>query len=274
MMTTVVGMAQQSDDAVVAMATEDVVEQTEGVELQAQPTMTPNEARKQRGFSTNTCFVPKGQWIFGGTASYSAHVNENYKVLVINDIDSEGYTINVAPMIAFAPWRNMAVGVRFGYGRSLLALDNAALSIGEGDSGINMNVDYYHQIRHSYTGSLFWRPYIPLGESNRIAIFAEVQLNFTGSQSRLVAEDGVIDGLQNYRGRYATTFGASVGLQPGIVAFVTNNTALELSIGVFGIGFERTKQIRNQIEEGTFTSSDMNFRVNLLSVGFGVSFYL
>lgn len=274
MMTTVVGMAQQSDDAVVAMATEDVVEQTEGVELQTQPTMTPNEARKQRGFSTNTCFVPKGQWIFGGTASYSAHVNENYKVLVINDIDSEGYTINVAPMIAFAPWRNMAVGVRFCYGRSLLALDNAALSIGEGDSGINMNVDYYHQIRHSYTGSLFWRPYIPLGESNRIAIFAEVQLNFTGSQSRLVAEDGVIDGLQNYRGRYATTFGASVGLQPGIVAFVTNNTALELSIGVFGIGFERTKQIRNQIEEGTFTSSDMNFRVNLLSVGFGVSFYL
>ncbi len=101
-----------------------------------------------------------------------------------------------------------------------------------------------------------------------------MQLNFTGSQSRLVAEDGVIDGLQNYRGRYATTFGASVGLQPGIVAFVTNNTALELSIGVFGIGFERTKQIRNQIEEGTFTSSDMNFRVNLLSVGFGVSFYL
>lgn len=274
MMTTVVGMAQQSDDAVVAMATEDVVEQTEGVELKAQPTMTPNEARKHRGFSTNTCFVPKGQWIFGGTASYSAHVNENYKVLVINDIDSEGYTINVAPMIAFAPWRNMAVGVRFGYGRSLLALDNAALSIGEGDSGINMNIDYYHQIRHSYTGSLFWRPYIPLGESNRIAIFAEVQLNFTGSQSRLVAEDGVIDGLQNYRGRYATTFGASVGLQPGIVAFVTNNTALELSIGVFGIGFERTKQIRNQIEEGTFTSSDMNFRVNLLSVGFGVSFYL
>lgn len=274
MMTAVVGMAQQSDDAAVAVATESVVEQTEGVELQEQPAITPNEARKQRGFSTNTCFVPKGQWIFGGTASYSAHVNENYKILVINDIDSEGYTVNVAPMIAFAPWRNMAVGVRFGYGRSLLALDNAALSIGEGDSGINMNIDYYHQIKHSYTGSLFWRPYIPLGESNRIAIFAEVQLNFTGSQSRLVAEDGVIDGLQNYRGRYATTFGASIGLQPGIVAFVTNNTALELSIGVFGIGFERTKQIRNQIEEGTFTSSDMNFRVNLLSVGFGVSFYL
>ena len=58
------------------------------------------------------------------------------------------------------------------------------------------------------------------------------------------------------------------------MAFVTNNTALELSIGVFGIGYEKTTQIRNQIEEGSTVSSNMNFKVNLLSIGFGVSFYL
>lgn len=236
--------------------------------------LTPNEARKHRGFSTNDVVVPKGQWIFGGTASYTTHSNQNYKLLIIDGIESEGYTVNVAPMIAFAPWRNMAVGVRFGYGRSLLALDNAALSFGEGESGVNINVDYYHKIKHTYTGSLFWRPYIPLGHSQRFAVFAEVQLNLSGSQSRIVAEDGVIDGMQNYRGAYSKSFGASLALQPGIVAFVTNNTALELSIGVFGIGYERTDQIYNQIEEGTFESSDMNFKVNLLSIGFGVSFYL
>lgn len=236
--------------------------------------LTPNEARKHRGFSTNDVIVPKGQWIFGGTASYTTHRNQNYKLLIIDGIESEGYTVNVAPMIAFAPWRNMAVGVRFGYGRSLLALDNAALSFGEGESGVNINVDYYHKIKHTYTGSLFWRPYIPLGHSQRFAVFAEVQLNLSGAQSRIVAEDGVIDGMQNYRGAYSKSFGASLALQPGIVAFVTNNTALELSIGVFGIGYERTDQIYNQIEEGTFESSDMNFKVNLLSIGFGVSFYL
>lgn len=239
-----------------------------------QPELTPNEARKQRGFYSDTNFVPKGQWIFGGTASYSAHQNKDYKLLIINDINSEGYTVNIAPMIAYAPWRNMAVGIRFGYGRSMLALDGAALSFGEGDSGVNISVDYVHQVKHTYTGSIFWRPYIPLGQSNRFAIFAEVQLNFSGSESRIVAEDGVIAGMQNYRGSYSKSFGASIGLQPGIVAFVTNNTALELSIGVFGIGFERTKQVRNQVEEGNFKSSNMNFRVNLLSVGFGVSFYL
>lgn len=232
--------------------------------------LTPNEARKHRGFSTDNCFVPKGQWIFGGTASYSTHTNQNYKLLVIDNIDSEGYTVNVSPMIAYAVGKNMAVGVRFGYGRSLLAMDNASLSV----SDVNINVDYFHKIKHTYTGTIFWRPYIPLGHSNRFAVFAEVQLSLSGGQSKVVAENGVVDGMQNYAGTYSKSFGASVALQPGIVAFVTNNTALELSVGVFGIGVDRVTQVKNQIDQGEFTSSDMNFKLNFLSIGFGVSFYL
>ena len=236
--------------------------------------ITPNEARKMRGFTSDITFVPRGQWIFGGAASYSLHNNDSFDIVVINDVDSQGYTVNVAPIIAYAPWKNMAVGVRFIYGRSLLSIDNADLSVGEGDTGVNINVDMYHKIKHSYTGSIFWRPYIPLGRNNRFAIFAEVQLNMSGSQGKIVTTNGMIDGLQDYRGSYSTSFGASLALQPGIVAFATNNIALELSIGVFGIGYEKINQEFNQVDEGTYVSSDMNFKVNLLSVGFGVSFYL
>lgn len=232
--------------------------------------MTPNEARKQRGFVSKDCFVPKGQWIFGGTASYSTHSNNNYTFTLINDIDSEGYTVKISPMIAYAPWRNMAVGVRFSYGRSLFALDNASLSV----SDVDINVDMFHQIKHSYTGTLFWRPYIPLGTTNRFALFAEVQLNLSGGQSKVVAATEEIEGLQDYRGTYASSFGASIGLQPGIVAFITNNAAVELSIGVLGIGFDRVLQTKNQVEVGKTNSLDTNFKLNLLSVGFGMSFYL
>lgn len=232
--------------------------------------MTPNEARKQRGFVSKDCFVPKGQWIFGGTASYSTHSNNNYTFTLINDIDSEGYTVKISPMIAYAPWRNMAVGVRFSYGRSLFALDNASLSV----SDVDINVDMFHQIKHSYTGTLFWRPYIPLGTTNRFALFAEVQLNLSGGQSKVVAATDEIEGLQDYRGTYTRSFGASIGLQPGIVAFITNNAAVELSIGVLGIGFDRVLQTKNQVEVGKTNSLDTNFKLNLLSVGFGMSFYL
>lgn len=236
--------------------------------------MSPNDARSQRGFSTTNTFVPKGQWIFGGSASYSTHRNDDYKLLVVEGISSDGYTVKVSPMIAISPKDNMAVGVRFIYGRTMLDMDNASLKFGEADSGVNINVDYMHQIKQEYTGSVFWRQYIPIGHSNRFAIFTEIQLCFSGGQSSVVAEDGVLDGYQKYRGTYATHFGTSVGLQPGIVAFATNNMAFEISIGVFGIAYEHTRQIHNRVEVGNVKTSNMNFKVNLLSIGFGVSFYL
>lgn len=259
-MLSVVGVMAQSPDSV---AVEDVA----SVDI---TTLTPNEARARRGFSTDASFVPRGQWIFGGTASYSTHTNKDYKFLIVDNIDSEGYTVGVSPMIAYAIRKNMAIGVRFGYDRTLLSLDNASVSF----SGTDINVDYFHRIKHAYTGTIFWRPYIPLGHSNRFAVFAEVQLSLSGGQTRVVAENGVVDGMQNYVGTYSKNFGASIALQPGIVAFVTNNTALELSVGVFGIGIDRVTQLKNQVEEGEYLSSDMNFKINFLSVGFGVSFYL
>jgi hypothetical protein len=256
---TLVANAQQPEEVALPVA-EDCVEG----ELSA------NDARNERGFFSDDCFVPKGQWIFGGTASYSAHRNNNYTFTLINGIDSEGYSVSVSPMIGYAPWKNMAVGIRFGYSRSLLALDNATLSV----SGADLSVDMFHQLRHTYVGTLFWRPYIPLGHSNRFAFFAEVQLNLSGGQSKAVAATNVVDGMQNYRGTYAEQFGAQLALQPGIVAFITNNAAVELSIGVLGVGFDRTKQIKNQIFEANVKAIDTNFKLNLLSVGFGMSFYL
>lgn len=232
------------------------------------------DAREQRGFSTANIFVPKGQWIFGGSASYSTHRNNDYKLLMVEGITSEGYTVNVSPMIAISPKDNMAVGIRFIYGRTMLNMDNASLKFGEEDSGVNISVDYMHQIKQEYTGALFWRQYIPIGHSNRFAIFTEIQLCFSGGQSTIVSEDGVVDGFQKYRGTYANHFGTSIGLQPGIVAFATNNMAFEISIGVFGIAYEHTKQIHNQVEIGHVKTSKMNFKVNLLSIGFGASFYL
>ena len=89
-----------------------------------------------------------------------------------------------------------------------------------------------------------------------------------------MAATGEVGGLQDYRGTYSTTFGASLGLQPGIVAFITNNAAVELSIGVLGIGFDRTLQTKNQVDTAEINSLDTKFKLNLLSVGFGMSFYL
>ena len=50
--------------------------------------------------------------------------------------------------------------------------------------------------------------------------------------------------------------------------------ALELNVGILGLGYTRTKQVHNQITTGQSSSSNMNFKVNILSIGLGVAFYL
>ncbi len=70
-------------------------------------------------------FVPAGQWIFGGSASYSTHTNSNYTFLIVEGIDSDGYTFKITPMIGYALRDNMAVGLRLIYSRTLLRIDGA-----------------------------------------------------------------------------------------------------------------------------------------------------
>ena len=112
---------------------------------------TINEMRQERGLTdTHNLFVPKGQWIFGGTASYSTHTNKGYQFLVIEGINSKGYTFRVSPMIAYAFRDNMALGGRFIYSRTLLKLDNVVASAHAGgntkDNDINMVNYVYHNI--------------------------------------------------------------------------------------------------------------------------------
>ena len=66
----------------------------------------------------------------------------------------------------------------------------------------------------------------------------------------------------------------SLGVTPGLVAFATNNMAIEVSVGVMGLNYASAKQVHNQVTTGRRTSSNMNFKVNIFSIGLGIAFYL
>lgn len=224
-----------------------------------------SERRKRRGISNlRTEFVPKGQIVFGGSISYSTHSNNNYTFLIVEDIKSDGYTFKVSPLVGYAYAKNSLVGIRFGYSRSLTQLDNASLSI------TSLDNSFYYSLKHSYNAEALWRKYIPLGRNNkRFALFAEVALAMGGSQSKLAA------GPQNaLSGTYSTSFDVSLGVNPGIAAFLTNNFAIEVNIGVFGFNYSLTRQVSNQVVTGQTSTSQMNFKVNIFSIGLGAAFYL
>ena len=227
-----------------------------------------SEQRANRGLSNmKTHIVPTGQWVFGGTLTYSTHTNSDYSLLVVNNIDSKGYTVKVSPMVGYSLVSNSIIGMRGMYSRSNLVLDSAELNLGEGDAAINMQVDHYNMIKHSYNVAAIWRQYIPLGRNKRIGLFAEFQLAAGGSQSKF-AEGSPI------RGTYAEGFDISLGANPGVVAFMTNNIALEVNIGILGLNYSHTRQVHNQVATGNTSSSSMNFKINILSIGLGAAFYL
>ncbi|MEG1622576.1 MAG: hypothetical protein RR330_04315 [Alistipes sp.] len=230
--------------------------------------LTINQKRQARGLtSKSNIFVPKGQWIFGGSVSYSTHANHDYTVLVIAGINSNGYTFKVSPLIAYAIRDNMAIGGRFVYGRTLLKIDTADISLGEEDSGINLNLDHYYGLQQSYSAMAIWRQYIPLGDSKRFALFTEMQLSAGGSQGKFASGQPV-------KGTFQRGYHIGLGVAPGLVAFATNNMAIEVSVGVMGIEYTHVEQVHNQVSVGKRSTSNMNFRVNIFSIGLGFAFYL
>lgn len=232
-------------------------------------TSSINYRRANRGLiDLDNVIVPKGQWIIGSTASYSAHNNNDYTLLIVEDINSIGYTFKISPMISYALANNITIGTRFVYGRSLLKIEDASLSFGDSESGgINLVVNDYYSLQHSYSAMVLSRQYIPLGKSKRYALFNEMQLSLGGSQSKMLNDTPV-------QGTYATGFNASLGISPGIMAFATDYIAIEVNVGVMGVGYSETKQVYNQVSEGKVSNSTMSFKINIFSIGFGFAFYL
>ena len=231
-------------------------------------TLTVNEMRSQRGLTdTHNLFIPKGQWIFGGTASYSTHTNQSYQFLVIEGINATGYTFKVSPMIAYAFRNNMALGGRFIYSRTLLKLDKASINFGDEGSGVELNVRDYYALQHNYQIAAIWRQYIPLGRNKRFALYNEMSLAGGGSQARFANDSPV-------KGTYQKGYSLSLGISPGIIAFATNNMAVEVNVGVMGITYDHTEQVHNQVTVGERNISQMNFKINIFSIGLGVAFYL
>lgn len=226
------------------------------------------ERRARRGLvEMGNVFVPKGQWIFGGTASYSTHDNDKYKLLVLEDITSLGYNVKISPMVAYAVADNMAIGGRFNYDRTFMRINSASFSLGDDETGTHISTDFYYALRHSYSAGAIWRQYIPLGANRRFALFNEMQLSAGASRSKFATDSPV-------RGTFSKSFDIGLGINPGIIAFASNVMAVEVNVGVMGIQYSHTKQVHNQVATGKRSASFMNFSVNLLSIGLGVSFYM
>lgn len=211
-------------------------------------------------------FVPKGQWITGVSVSYSQSNQNNYQFLIIESIDGDTYSFKVTPMLLYAFQDNMAAGGKVAYTRQRTRLNSADVKI---DSETDYNVDNLYSISHTYSAMAAFRNYISFGSSTRFGMFNEVQLQFSGGESKLCNGTGA-----DLTGTFERTYSLNVGVAPGLIMFLNNYSAIEVNVGVLGFSYSHTKSTTDQIYVAHRNTKMANFKVNLFSITFGVVFYL
>lgn len=211
-------------------------------------------------------FVPKGQWLTGVSVSYSHSSQDNYQFLIIEGIDGDTYSYKVSPMAMYCFRDNLAAGMRLSYQRQRTHLDNADVVLA---SDTQYNIENLYSISHKFYATAAFRNYISFGTSKRFGMFNEVQMQFGAGESKLC--NGMGDDLT---GTFGRSFSFDIGLAPGLVMFLNNYSAIEVNVGVLGFSYDHTRMVTDQVYVSHYTSKSANFKINLFSITFGVTFYL
>lgn len=218
-----------------------------------------------RGIVQHT-FVPRGQWLTGLNFSYYVTDSDNFKLLMLDKLRGEGYTLKVSPYLGYTLKDNLAVGLRFMYKRTYVNIEEATIKLSD---DVNFDIDNAYMLQHTYYGTAFVRNYISIGESMRFGLYNEVQLTLGGGQGKTTNGSG-----DTFTGTYQNTFEFELGMSPGVVAFINNLIAVDVSVGLMGFNVTSIKQTTDQVYEGSFKSASANFKINIFSINLGISLYI
>ena len=211
-------------------------------------------------------FIPKGQWMFGGTINFQEWDTDNIDMLVLKNMAIQGHTFSISPSVGYFVAKNLAVGARYNYSRNYFFLGQFDLNLGE-DFNISLEDLYY--LGHTHKGTVFMRNYMPIGRSKIFGFFSEIGASYAQSSAKNSTGRGT-----DYDGTFEKTHTIQLGFTPGMTAFFTDFAAAEVSIGVMGLNYKWGEATANQVETGTIRQGGANFKFNLFSVNIGMTFYL
>ena len=244
-----------------------------GLSVWAAEDQTASEPFDRGIGKANSLFIPKGTIGGGLSVSYSNYQfgdgadDAGYKMLfsLLDNMHGGLQSFGVSPYLSYFIKDNLSLGLRFDYDKSGYNLETLDLSLGD---LMTLNVTDMNYLKQAYSGSITLRNYMPIADSKRFAIFAELRATGSYAQSESYkTQDG------KKFGTYQDIYKGSLSVVPGLCCFVTNEAALEVSVGVLGFTHQKTVQTTNQIEVSKMTQNNASFKINLFSINLGVSLY-
>lgn len=234
--------------------------------LIAAPSLTLSAQQEFKRNLEQVSFIPKGQWITGVSVNYTQSSQDKYQFFIVEDISGDAYSFKVSPMLMYSFKDNLAAGARMAFERTRATVDRASVVLSSDDT---YDVDNFDMITQNYYGTALFRNYMSLGSGMRFGLFNEVQLQVGGGESKLINGNG-----DDLTGTFERNVKVNVGLTPGMIMFLNNYSAIEVSVGVLGFGYTHTRSVSDRVHVAHRNSKSANFKINLFSVSFGVAFYL
>jgi len=213
-------------------------------------------------------FIAKGCYSAGISAGYNSYSAGNstnaYKILGLLGLEGKLKTMSVGAEASYFFAKNTSVGLRFGFGDTNLSLDDASLDLD--DSDLNMENQNYQGRKYATTA--FIKNYFPMFGSRVFAMFNEIRVNYSFSQSKNYE-------LTDYGkdGSFNETHNVSLSLNPGLAMFITDFVATEVSVELLNIGYSHTNQTENQVYKSEFNHFGTNYKLNPLALNFGIVFF-
>ena len=213
----------------------------------------------QQIFEDENTSIKKGNVFISTTFSINHKESEN-EVLLLQTLD-DSYRLDWAVTLRSGYFikDQFAVGAFFKYANQLDEIGYTN-DIGK----VNDN-----RLERSYSIAPFIRNYLPLG-SGRFCLFNETNLEFTyGSSVKQISNP---DDVSRTVG---DSYQLKLGIQPGIAAFITKGVSFEVGTALLGLSSTYTTSVidGDTANKGYTYSNDVSFKIDLLSLFLGITFY-
>ncbi len=215
-------------------------------------------------FKETPVFMPEKTVLFGGLFSYHDLDASNYQIAIAEDLGFKAYALKATPFFYFCIADNQAVGLRFSYKRTMLDFSGTNLNLSD---DLSFSLSEFNLLRHTYYASAAYRTYIPFKGSRTFALFADAGLEVGYGQSRNLSGSD-----DNRNGTYVTSWEYGLSVTPGIDLFLTNTTALELSLDLLGVSYSTKEQTRNRIDRGSLAGLGGHLSMDFMSINVGLIF--
>ncbi|MET7001555.1 DUF3575 domain-containing protein [Chitinophaga defluvii] len=204
--------------------------------------------------------LTKGTWHVGATLSLKSRDFSNTDLVLVNIINFKQNAFVIRTEAGYFFKENLSAGLAVEYGQKLFDI--------KGNVYNDNDIKGYRDFSRSFAITPFIKNYIPMSANHTFFITNQTELQY-------LHREGTSENLKsdNLNRTYTTRNQYGIGIRPGIMVFFTKNLAFETNMGILGLYHSSEKATHTDKADSKRTETSVDFKFDLLKLGFGFSYY-